>query len=136
MQDDVEEQNMVLNDIGENIEYFTEKAKALVLLYPVPELGIFPLEYYLYEYIDINEPIGYEMSYWDEYSYEINKYFDEYNKNNLYKVKTSKYFCDSYVKDKCVASFGKIMFYWDDDHLSYDGASIIGPEILEFIKKS
>jgi peptidoglycan/LPS O-acetylase OafA/YrhL len=136
VQDDVEEQNMVLNDIGENIEYFTEKAKALVLLYPVPELGIFPLEYYLYEYIDINEPIGYEMSYWDEYSYEINKYFDEYNKNNLYKVKTSKYFCDSYVKDKCVASFGKIMFYWDDDHLSYDGASIIGPEILEFIKKS
>jgi len=133
IEDDLDEKNLVLEDIGLNIDYFVKNAKVLILIYPIPELGLYPLEYYLYDYLNDNEFLGYEKKYWDEYSSIINQKFDNYTQSNIFKIKTNEYFCDSYVEDTCVASYGETMFYWDDDHLSYDGASVIGKDILEII---
>ena len=50
------------------------------------------------------------------------------NKDN---ISTDNIFCDSFIKNKCVVSDSGIIFYYDDDHLTYDGSLLI----LDILKK-
>jgi peptidoglycan/LPS O-acetylase OafA/YrhL len=135
IRDDIEGSPLLINDINDSIEYLSKNSKRLILVYPIPEFGIYPLEFYLYEYVKIGDSINYDRKYWEEYSSEINVYLDSVDLTNVEKVKSNDIFCNDFIKDNCTASMGDTIFYWDDDHLTYDGASFLGDEILNLLKK-
>tara|TARA_A100001015_G_scaffold317372_1_gene434172 strand:+ start:987 stop:2939 length:1953 start_codon:yes stop_codon:yes gene_type:complete len=136
IEDDVEENPLLIVDIENSIKYLSQNSKTLILLYPIPELGVYPLDLYLDKILDIDESLNYDRKYWDEYSSEINFYFDNVDLDNVKKILSDEIICNSFIVNKCTASINEIMLYWDDDHLTYDGASYIGDEILYILENN
>ena len=134
IEDDIEENPTLIKDIDNSINFLSKNSKTLILLYPVPELGVYPLELYLNKFLNIEESLSYDRKYWDDYAYEINSYFDNKELINLEKIDSDEIFCNNFIYDKCTASLDGTMFYWDDDHLSYDGVSYIADKILKIIE--
>ena len=133
IEDDIEGNPLLIEDLDNSIKYLSQNSKKVILLYPVPELGLYPLEIYLEKIINIDESLKYNRRYWDQYSYEINLHFDNIEFNNVEKIRTHEIFCSYFINNSCTAAINKTMLYWDDDHLTYDGASYIGDEILNII---
>ena len=117
-----------LGDLKDNITFLKKNSDSLIIIEPIPELGFFPLEPYLGKNFSLDEAIQYEYSYWEAYSREINSLLRKMNKDN---ISTDNIFCDSFIKNKCVVSDSGIIFYYDDDHLTYDGSLLI----LDILKK-
>jgi peptidoglycan/LPS O-acetylase OafA/YrhL len=131
--DDVEENPLLIKDIDSSIEFLSAKSETLILVYPIPELGLYPLEFYLNKLMKIDESLHYDRKYWEEYSSEINLYFDSVDLKNIEKIQSNDIFCNVFIPNMCTASLNKEMLYWDDDHLTYDGASYIGVGIFNII---
>ena len=65
----------------------------------------------------------------------VNSIFNGYEKNpKVISIKPEIIFCNSYVKDRCVAQYETIPYYYDDDHLSDAGANLIVKKIIEQLK--
>ena len=56
---------------------------------------------------------------------------DSLNSDNIFRVYPEKIFCDTYIKNQCVAKFGNKLFYEDDDHISPEGEILLSKEILK-----
>ena len=66
------------------------------------------------------------------------KYFDDgYDSiginNNLIRIRADLIFCNSFEKLKCVSQINGIPLYYDDSHLSNDGARLVVNEIMKYI---
>ena len=88
--------------LGMNLSYaprvwHAKNAKIGLVLLPIPELGFYPLEYYLYEFKDVGENLSYNKKYWDQYSSKINEYLQNITYPNIRKIETDKIFCNSLV---------------------------------------
>jgi len=65
----------------------------------------------------------------------VNSIFTEYEKHpKVITIKPEDIFCNSYVKDRCVAQHLSIPYYYDDDHLSDIGASLVIEELKKQVK--
>lgn len=136
IKDDIKANPFLIEDISKSIEYISKNAKIGLVLLPIPELGFYPLEYYLYEFKDVGENLSYNKKYWDQYSSKINEYLQNITYHNIRKIETDKIFCNSFIKNMCTASYDNKIFYWDDDHLSYDGTTLIGERLIFLLKES
>ena len=123
----------LLEGLEQNIDYMLKNSDKLIVIKPIPELGVFPLEAYLYGFYELNEAIMFNYEQWNNYSNDINKVIEN---SNASIVSPDEILCNSFQKNKCVASDKGIMFYYDDDHLTLDGASLIGVEVISRIKNS
>ena len=119
--------------LEENINFLVENSSKLILIDPIPELGYFPLEPYLYKQYDIKDEITYDVEYWNHYSMEVNDMFDKLISSKISRVRTKEIFCNNFFPNKCTSSFDGIFFYYDDDHLTKDGAKLVVDEVLAYI---
>jgi hypothetical protein len=114
----------------------------VILVYPVPEMSFIPQRLLYRKYLfdkgwgRDSTPILYE-------SYEkfksINKIIfeilDSIQHNNIFRVYPHKFFCNTRLKNKCIANDEENIFYYDDDHLSPIGSEKVVNEIIEIVKK-
>jgi peptidoglycan/LPS O-acetylase OafA/YrhL len=122
--------NSLLSGLKENISYFTNKSSMVILIKPIPELGYYPLEPYLYRYFNLSEEIAYDVNYWYKYALEVNKLLENQKSKNVKIINTEAIFCDSYISKKCTSSYNGTFFYYDDDHLTRDGAKLVVRDII------
>ena len=54
---------------------------------------------------------------------------------NIYRFYPHKIFCNSDLSNRCVATNKEVIFYSDDDHLSFDGARLFSNKLTELINK-
>ena len=125
--------NDLLAGLEENINFLLNNSKKLILIYPIPELGYNPLEPYLYKFYDLNDEITYDIGYWKEYSKEVNNTLNGIIDNKLVKIDTEEIFCKNYFLNNCTSSFNGTFYYYDDDHLTRDGARLVVDEILKYL---
>ena len=125
--------NDLLSGLEENIIFLLNNSKKLILIYPIPELGYYPLEPYLYKFYDLNDEITYDIRYWKEYSKEVNNTLNGLIDNELVKINTEEIFCNSFFLNSCTSSFNGTFYYYDDDHLTRDGARLVVDEILKYL---
>ena len=107
------------------------KKNKIILLYPIPEIGI-NLNRYL-----INNFYGeWQFDYNDYLSVnnEIINFFDEIDLKNLIKVKPQNKFCNK-ITEKCKVYDDNNIFFSDKHHPSLKGANMINDLILAEIKK-
>jgi len=131
--DDIEPGGKQLIDgLEENINFLIDNSKKLILIYPIPELGYFPLEPYLYKFYNLNDEITYDISYWKEYSKEVNNILNTLIDRALVKINPEEIFCNSFFMNSCTSSFNGIFYYYDDDHLTRDGAKLVVDEIFKY----
>ena len=53
----------------------------------------------------------------------------------MFRVYPHEFFCNTKLRNKCIANDEENIFYYDDDHLSKFGSEIVVNEIMEIIKK-
>ena len=119
----------------ETLEFLQNKNK-VILLYPIPEQGWNVPELYFYGKFEWGDTISYPSSIWYERVQNSNKILDKVSSKNLLRIYPEKIFCDSFLKDECVAAYKDSIYYQDDDHLSIEGARLLANEILLLLNRN
>ena len=119
------------------INNIVNQGHKLVLVYPVPEIGVSPYRYLFRNYVFNNSIPIFSVSY-DVYK-KRNKFifeiFDSIKNENIYKVYPHFYFCDKQIKNRCVTNDENNIFYYDSNHLSLQGSKPVVDEIMKQIEK-
>ena len=68
-----------------------------------------------------------------EYSKEVNNTLNGIIDKELVKINTEEIFCNSFFFNSCTSSFNGTFYYYDDDHLTRDGARLVVDEILKYL---
>lgn len=105
----------------------------LYVIYPIPEISWDiarkNINYYRENRTALNE-ISIPYTDFKKRNLFINAIFKDYEKNPIFiSIKPENIFCDSFVKNRCIAQYNSIPYYYDDDHLSDYGASLIIEEL-------
>ena len=110
----------------------------VVLVYPIPEVGIHVPLYLLNNMDDF-----YNLN-WLTTSYEVYQkrsestfnLFDSIESPNIHRVYPHTLFCDKQIKGRCVTHDNDDVFYADDDHPSSKGSEMIVELIMEQIENA
>ena len=118
--------------VREAIEGLLAQGKHVVLVYPIPEVGWNVPDRLFKAYLrGINAEITTSWSNFRRRSERIVAAFDSIGENgNLTRVYPGEIFCDSFVPGRCTTGDGDKVFYFDDDHLSIQGADLVVQRIM------
>ena len=121
-------------DIKRTINVLTEKNNSVILVEQIPKFPFSVISQY-YDGVNWGDTISFKYSDWinDERKIFTDNIYKSFNNENIYKISSEKIFCDSIVKDECVGAFNDQLFYYDDNHISIDGANLVGQEIIQKI---
>jgi peptidoglycan/LPS O-acetylase OafA/YrhL len=136
-----ERQQYIKEGLISQINKIINQGHKLVLVYPVPEVGVEPYRY-LYKYI-FNKNLFKNSIPIFSGSYEVYKkrnklifeILDSIKNENIYRVYPHSYFCDKQLENRCIANDENNIFYFDDDHLSLQGSKLVVDGIMKEIEK-
>ena len=136
------EEYIKLNLIN-NINRITNLGHKVILVYPVPELGFNPVRLIFNDYLynkffskNYHETKLLSVSY-EVYKNRNNKIFqilDSIKNENIYRVYPHNFLCDLDV-NRCFANSKNEIFYYDNNHLSFQGSRYIVKDIIKIINK-
>ena len=123
--------------VEELIKGFLATNQRIFLIYPVPEIA-WNIAKKNWTYYKQQNAILSEISIPYEDYKSRNKFVDEIfdsfsTRENFYTVKPSEIFCDTFIKNRCVAQYDSVPYYYDDDHLSDAGAKLVVDKFLRKI---
>ena len=136
-------QNYIRDELVTRINFIINQGHKLILVYPVPEMGFNVPRQLNSKFIKSRLNFSKFLTPILSGSYEVYKkrqnpvfeILDNVQNPNIYRVYPHKFFCDTIVKDRCVANDKENIFYHDDDHLSLKGSKYVVDEIMKKIKK-
>ena len=128
--------NDEINDIViETLEYLINLDYTVVLVYPIPEQGWNVPNQYIYRKKEWGDAVSYSSNIWDIRTRNSNKLLDSIEGEQIIRVYPDRVFCNSFIEDQCVGAINDSLFYYDDDHLSIEGAELLADIIVEKILK-
>jgi peptidoglycan/LPS O-acetylase OafA/YrhL len=126
-------------DYIEEIDYrllkLKESSKKLIIFDPVPTYNFPIAKAYIYKYKQWGTPITIEYEDWKNYIYDTKTFLSKVDGGNVIRINSETFFCDSFIPDKCVASTENILFYTDDNHLTFEGSEFLTLFLQESILK-
>jgi hypothetical protein len=140
----------VLNSIGTGTRALIATGKHVILVYPVPEAGWHvpstleklsrqPTEAVStsYEaYRRRNDAVSTSYETYSERNAAVIALFDSLpDAENLIRIRPDRIFCDTFVPGRCATHARSKVFYYDESHLSTDGAALVITDILEAAAK-
>jgi hypothetical protein len=112
--------------------------KPIILVYPIPEVGwdIPRLNFKRYmrgiDVVSSNVSTSYErFKIRNEF---VNNLLDNLDTKNIFRVRPENLFCNTFIRDRCVAQINGVPLYFDSNHLSNEGARLIVDEVMKLIK--
>ena len=124
-----------LEEISYRLLQLSKNTKKLVIIYPVPNYEYNVPELYIRGIKNWNDEISQDYNIWTkkaEKSYEV---LDSLNGDNIKRLLSEEIFCNTYIKNKCVAALGENLFYTDDNHLSKEGTKLLSEKILLILER-
>lgn len=130
--------------IVKTITNLVDDGHQIILIYPIPEVGINVPKYIfnavkgknISEIRSVFTPLTTSFAVYKERSKSTFDLFDSIKSTNIHRVYPHILFCDNQVKERCVTHNDEDVFYADDDHLSAKGADMIVDLIMEQIVKA
>jgi peptidoglycan/LPS O-acetylase OafA/YrhL len=124
-----------------HFEYLSKNNK-VILVYPIPELYENPNRRLYLEWLKnrdkflINNQNYNNTSYQDylirtKLSFEL---LNEIKGKNIFRVYPHKLFCDTIIKNRCIAHDKNNIYYHDNNHTSFKGTKLINDKILKIIE--
>ena len=113
-----------------------DKGKTVILIYPIPEQG-WDIPAKKAKQIMFNESsnLSIKSEVISKRNSEIISIFNEIGaRKNLFRVYPIGILCDTYVQGRCVSELNGESLYYDDDHLSNEGAKLVVKEVMKFVK--
>jgi peptidoglycan/LPS O-acetylase OafA/YrhL len=116
------------------VEGLLTSNQRIFLIYPVPEIAV-DIAKKNWTYYKQHKAILSEISIpYEEYKSRnrfVNNVFDSFsNRENFYPVRPSEVFCETFLENRCVAQYDSVPYYYDDDHLSNEGAKLVVDNFL------
>ncbi len=82
----------------------------------------------------ILENISIPISDFDKRNKFVTSIFDSFvGRKNFYSIKPSEVFCDTFIKNRCVAQYNMEPFYYDNNHLSEAGSRLLIDRFLSIV---
>ena len=136
-------QKYLRDEVISRINFIINQGHKLILVYPIPEMAFDVPRQLNSKFIKSRLNFSKFLTPILSGSYEVYKkrhnpvfeILDNVKSPNIYRVYPHKFFCDTIVKDRCVANDKENIFYHDDDHLSLKGSKYVVDEIMKKIKK-
>lgn len=136
-QDDPARKARVLKQYVDDIKAYLATGRDVVLVYPIPEAGWNVPELVAKSAMSGIQNLEFSTSYerYQQRNGAVIAAFDAISHPNLFRVRPAEYFCNSFLKDRCINSLNaETVFYFDDDHLSDAGARLVVPAILKAVE--
>lgn len=127
----------VLDRYVSDIKAYLDLGIRVVLVYPIPEAGWNVPQRVAKAAIAGGTDLSFGTSYarYIERNGLVLAAFDAIDDPRLQRIKPASIFCNTMLPEQCVNSMGAgWIFYFDDDHLSSDGAALLVPEILRAVQ--
>jgi hypothetical protein len=123
--------------VRDTIISLTERNNRVFLIYPPPRFEYSIPEHFIVNNIDINSSVTFPYS---TYKNDANislifSIYDNIKSPLVERIYPDRLFCQDIIVDNCVGAYDGTLFYYDNSHLSKDGALIVGNEILKLIDK-
>ncbi len=137
------DENYTINETFKNSIKKISKKNNVILIYPIPEVGWHLPRKLTNKIRKNNNKNLISISEYITTSYEVyisrNKksfdLLDSVNNQNIYRIYPHKLFCDTAIENRCLTHDNKNIYYYDYDHLSAYGASLVNKEIMKIINK-
>ena len=136
-------QKYIRDELISRINFIINQGHKLILVYPVPEMAFNVPRQLNSKFIksrinfsQFSTPIlsgSYEV--FKKRQKPIFEILDNVKSPYIYKVYPHKFFCDTVIKNRCIANDKENIFYHDGDHLSLKGSKYVVDEIMKKIKK-
>ena len=127
--------------IPETINFFLRNNNKVVVVYQIPHLYINGIPFdvlnqYFLRNIEFGDSVVMESKIYLESSNTIrsHKIYDDIENTNIYRVFTSDILCNEVLAGYCVGAIGNQILYEDNNHLTIEGAELVGDRIIEIIK--
>lgn len=126
------------DEYRKTIEFLLSKGKKVVLIYSVPEAGwVVPLQMAKNQLFHAEGSLDLSTSYsvYKARNKEVFEAFDMIQDHpDLLRIRPEHLFC-SPESNRCINARDGVSFYYDDDHLSNEGASLLVDEIIKRLKE-
>jgi len=127
----------ILFKIKENIQSLISQGFNIILVYPIPQNGWTPSDRLakILFFNSTQQNLSTSHSKFITDTKEIYETLDDVGKStNLHRVFPENIFCNTKLKNRCFTSISDTIFYYDDDHLSNEGAKLVVDEVMKFVK--
>ena len=116
----------------------------VIFIYPIPQMNVnisktISKKFFLNKkkFIESlnnkNEFINIDYNSFKKDSFLIDNFLDNINHSNFYKIYPDRFFCNTELKNKCIAHNNKDLYFIDNAHLSNSGSLFIANEIMKLI---
>lgn len=107
--------------------------KNVYLIYPIPEVGWHvPRQLLKHKIHGISDQVSTSANnYYKRSSDVINTFNALPDVNNLYRIYPDNIFCNTDIDNRCITELDGELLYFDDDHLTTSGASLVTKTIFE-----
>lgn len=139
--DDSQYKKVISEAFVDSIKSILKSGRRVILIYPIPEVGWdVPMRLVKsYLYINNRQKIKPEDAS-TLFSRFLDRNKDAYDAldaigedKNLIRIKPEHIFCNSYIKGRCITHIDAKPLYFDDNHLSNDGADMVVREIMKHL---
>jgi peptidoglycan/LPS O-acetylase OafA/YrhL len=120
-------------DVLRNYIQTLAAVRKTVLLYPLPEVGWTPARINLDAVAVGGGPPRYISTSWTRFrerNSEVEQLLDGIESPRIQRLHPADLFCDTFLKDRCVAQANGILYYGDDNHLSLEGARLVVERLM------
>jgi peptidoglycan/LPS O-acetylase OafA/YrhL len=133
-----------IQDSFKNESLELSQKNQVILIYPIPEVGVDPNKKIYLQWINKKNKISNSFDLIDvTTSYQVYKdrtkssfeLLDSITNENIYRIYPHQLFCNTRIKDRCITHDDKSTFYRDSSHLSNKGAEMLNDLIMKEIKK-
>ena len=125
--------------LNEYIEKLSLNANKVLFIGPVPEVGWDVNKINTKNYLFKKRTIKNIFFPYKDFIYRNRFILEEMKKfkrfSNLLIIRPDKLFCNTFIKNNCVAQYNYLPFYVDEDHLSTHGSDIVVEEVLKTLDK-
>lgn len=117
------------------LEIFKNSKSKIYLIFPIPEAGwdVKRLDDRMKSRNMEKDEISISFEKYLERNKEIHSIFENVNDENIKKIYSYKFFCLSFIKDRCVNKFENKLLYRDKDHLSHYGSELFTDYLVNYL---
>ena len=134
-------QKYITQGIKSSADRILEEGHALILVYPVPEMGfdvknLILKKYSFFYLLNDKKKIKILSTSYDIFKDRNKMIFntlDSINHPKVYRVYPHKFFCNNVIINRCVSNNLEHVFYYDNNHLSLEGSKYIVNDIIKKI---
>ena len=124
----------IYKDINDTLSFLLERNNKIIIISAIPIQNIKVVDNYLDQEIDFGDEVYIDRQAWEYRSFKSNNYFKNIDNDKIAVIDSTETFCNEIVVDKCMGAFEDKIFYYDDNHLTVEGAQILGDKVIKRIK--